>query len=304
MSMKHSEKVLVTGATGFIGSNLVNDFVDEGREVHIVTRPSSNLMSLSAIKSRIQVHTNEGTFESLLKIVAKVQPTTVFHLASEFVAQHQSSHVNSLLYNNVVFPSQLVEAMILCGVNQLVNTGTSWQYFTSSSSSYRPVNLYASTKQAFEDVLAYYVDAHGLRAVTLNLFDTYGPNDSRSKLINLLLKTAIEQKELCMSPGEQLIDLVHVKDVIAAYRTADRLFSNLSTGHLKYGVSSGTPVPLKKLVLMCEKAWGLKLPVSWGARQYREREVMRPWSAYEKLPGWQPYVPLLDGLREVFDANS
>jgi nucleoside-diphosphate-sugar epimerase len=300
--MKHSQKVLVTGATGFIGSNLAKAFVDEGREVHIITRPSSNLMSLSAIKSRIQVHTHDGTFEGLLKIVKHAQPTTVFHLASEFVAQHQSTHVESLLYNNVVFPSQLVEAMTLCGVDQLVNTGTSWQYYDSSS--YKPVNFYASTKQAFEDVFGYYVDAYGLRVVTLNLFDTYGSYDPRFKLIKLLLQTAIEQKELLMSPGEQLIDLVHIKDVIAAYRMADHLLSDLSTGHLKYGVSSGTPVPLKKLVLMCEKAWGLRLQVVWGARPYREREVMRPWDTYEKLPGWQPHVPLLDGLRQVFDANS
>ncbi len=296
--MTHSQKVLVTGATGFIGSNLVRAFVDEGREVHLITRATSDLTALSGLKSKVHLYTHDGTFDSLLKIISAAQPTTVFHLASEFVTKHQPYQIESLLRNNVVFPAQLVEAMGLCGIKQLVNTGTSWQYF--SSSVYRPVNLYAASKQVFEDVLAYYVDAQGLRAVTLNLFDTYGPKDSRQKLITLLMQAATDQKELPMSPGEQWIDLVHIKDVIAAYLTGDRLLNELSSGHLRYGVSSGMPIQLREVVLTCEKAWGVKLPVVWGAKKYREREVMHPWDTYEKIPGWQPSVTLLEGVRQVF----
>mgnify|MGYP000084150212 CR=1 FL=1 len=152
--MSDFQKVLITGATGFIGSNLVKGLVREKRDVHVITRASSNLNVLFEVRDFIHVHVYDGSFDCLLKIFREVQPSTVFHLASEFVAQHQPSQVNSLLQNNVVFPAQLTEAMAICGIKRFINTGTSWKYFNSTE--YRPVNLYAATKQAFRDILEYY----------------------------------------------------------------------------------------------------------------------------------------------------
>lgn len=299
--MSDFQKVLITGATGFIGSNLVKGLVREKRDVHVITRASSDLNVLFEVRDFIHVHVYDGSFDCLLKIFREVQPSTVFHLASEFVAQHQPSQVNSLLQNNVVFPAQLTEAMAICGIKRFINTGTSWKYFDSTE--YRPVNLYAATKQAFEDILAYYVDVYEWQVITLNLFDTYGPKDPRPKLINLLLKTAENKQELQLSPGKQLIDLVHINDVVAAYLKAESSLNLMPIGHLQYGVSSEAPVQLKELVSMCEEAWGLKLPVFWGARPYRDREVMLPWHTYKKIPEWQPQVPLLNGLKQVFSES-
>lgn len=299
--MSNFNKVLITGATGFIGSNLVKALVREKRDVHIITRASSNLDPLRDVRDFIHVHVYDESFDSLLKIVHDAQPSTVFHLASEFIAQHKSAQVDSLFQNNVVFPSCLAEAMAVCGVKRLINTGTSWQYFDSTT--YRPVNLYAATKQAFEDVIAYYADVYEWRVITLNLFDTYGPNDPRPKLMNLLLQTARNQQELQLSPGNQLIDLVHINDVVTAYLKAESSLNLMSIGHLQYGVSSQAPVQLKELVSTCEDAWGVRLPVSWGARPYRDREVMLPWNTYKKIPEWQPQVPLLNGLKQVFSES-
>jgi len=296
--MNEFKKVLITGATGFIGSNLVKALAREKREVHVIVRASSDLSALIVADGIIHQHIYDGTLDCLLRILKEVQPKTVFHLASQFIAQHQTAQVDSLLENNVKFPSQLLEAMAVCGVKELVNTGTSWQYFASKQ--YRPVNLYAATKQAFEDILAYYVDAYEWKAVTLNLFDTYGPKDSRPKLIKMLLNTAITKQELKMSPGEQLIDLVHVNDVIDAFLKAGSLLNEMPSEHRRYGVSSNEPIQLKELVSTCERAWGMVLPVYWGALPYRKREVMQPWTAYQSVPGWQPKIPLLDGLEEIF----
>lgn len=295
--MSNFQKVLITGATGFIGSNLVMALIREKREVHVIIRASSNLDSLRNVSGFIHVHVHDGSFDCLLKIVHKAQPSTVFHLASEFIAQHQSVQVDSLFQNNVVFPSQLAEAMSVCGIKRFINTGTSWQYFDSTT--YRPVNLYAATKQAFEDVIAYYTDAFGWRAITLNLFDTYGKSDPRQKLIQILLNTAKSQEEIKMSPGEQLIDLVHVNDVVEAFIIAENKLDEIIVGHHLYGVSSNTPIKLRELVEICEKAWKVNLPVAWGAKTYRDREVMRPWHTYKLLPSWTPKVSLMSGLREV-----
>ena len=176
--------------------------------------------------------------------------------------------------------------MTLEGANYLVNTGTSWQHFENQS--YSPVNLYAATKQAFEVLLEYYVEARELRVITLKLFDTYGPNDPRPKLLNLLKGLVNHDQRLAMTAGEQKIDMVHVEDVVRAFTIAsDRLMQGKVLGMESYAVSSGRHLHLRELVNMVETKLVYKLPIDWGAKPYRKREVMTPWRG-KQLPGWFP----------------
>jgi nucleoside-diphosphate-sugar epimerase len=111
--------------------------------------------------------------------------------------------------------------MINNGCYHIINTGTSWQHFEQSN--YNPVNLYAATKEAFEAIITFYKATSSLKVTTLKLFDTYGPNDSRYKIIPLLQKAFTEQKELSMSKGEQLIDFVYIVGIANAY-----MFTNVA----------------------------------------------------------------------------
>jgi nucleoside-diphosphate-sugar epimerase len=141
--------------------------------------------------------------------------------------------------------------------------------------------------------------------VTLKLYDTYGPDDPRPKLLTLLRQTAASQRLLAMSPGEQLLDLVHIDDVIDAYaRAADRLLADQVEGHERYAVSSGAPRPLREVVEVFEEAAGVRLPIRWGGRSYRPREVMRPWDRGRPVPGWHPRVGMLDGFRRTVSEGS
>jgi nucleoside-diphosphate-sugar epimerase len=220
----------------------------------------------------------------------------VFHLASLFLAQHQPQDVDALILSNVLFSTQLAEAMVANGVRHMVNTGTSWQHFDNQD--YNPVNLYAATKQAFEDILAYYADAGMLKVVTLALFDTYGPNDPRRKLVALLRDLARTGQALAMSPGEQLIDLVHIDDVVDAFLLAAQRLPSQPTAYARYGVSSGAPMTLRAFVGVFERVAGTSLAIEWGGRPYRPREVMTPWQA-PAMEGWQARIRLEDGLRAI-----
>jgi nucleoside-diphosphate-sugar epimerase len=289
-------KALVTGGTGFIGSHLVDRLVSEGWSVDLVIPPATPLVALGDLVSRIGIHVLDGSTEQLCSIVDSCRPNVVFHLASLFLAAHGVDQVETLVRSNVLFGTQLVEAMTKSNVSRLVNTGTSWQHFEGSK--YNPVCLYAATKQAFEDILAYYVDACGLHVVTLKLFDTYGPGDTRSKLMPALHR-AQSGTRLQMSPGEQIVDFVYIDDVIDAFMVAARrLVSGECHGVDCYGVSSGHPMRLRDLVETYARVTGRNLTIDWGARPYRPREVMVPWSS-SPLPGWQPRVGLEEGIRRI-----
>jgi nucleoside-diphosphate-sugar epimerase len=167
----------------------------------------------------------------------------------------------------------------------LVNTSTNWEHFEDTY--YNPANIYAATKKAFEDILQYYVEAHELQAITLELTDTYGQDDNRRKIINLLIEAIRTDTVIEISPGEQLMDLVHVDDVIDAYIIACSLCKNIPSGHRRYSVSSSSPIKLKDIVALLERISGKEIPVVLGGREYRFREVMRPWLQGEPLPGWK-----------------
>lgn len=301
--MTAARAVFMTGATGFVGGHLVRRLVEQGEPVHVVVRPSSDLSVLGDVRDRIVVHVHDGTMDGMRQLVEAAKPVCVLHLASLFISQHKTADVEPLIASNVAFGTQLLEAMALGGCTRIVNTGTAWQHFEDAA--YNPVDLYAATKQAFEDVLEFFVQARGFSAVTLKLFDTYGPGDRRRKLLRVLSETAQAGGTMEMTDGAQLIDIVHVDDVVDAFLIArDRVMAAEPGLHERFGVSSGAPISLRELVKRFEKARGVTVDARWGVRPYREREVMTPWSHYKTLPGWTPKITFEEGVKRGLKPES
>jgi len=295
------DKILVTGASGFVGYHLVQHLRKNNYSVVVLLRPSSDTKKLKKILNESEIVLFDGDVASLADVLAQQKITTVAHLASLYIAEHQASDIDNLIDSNVRFGLFVLEAMNIAGVRKLLNVGTSWQNYHGDE--YNPVNLYAATKQAFEDLIQYYVKACGFRCITLRLFDTYGENDERKKLIQLLIETALWGQSLDMSPGGQKIDLCHVDDICHAMEMAINQLAELrSANSLVYGTSSGSRVTLKELVRLVEQVTGKSLTINWGARNYRNREVMEPCDNYAPVPGWLPKVGLQDGIARVYNV--
>ena len=295
-------RVLLTGATGFVGGHLVKRLLRVNHEVHVVIRPSTDLSKFGDDLDRIAGHTHHGSTENMIELVRDAQPEVVMHLASLFLGEHKPEDVSELVQSNVLFSTQLAEAMAANKRDRLINVGTSWQHFEDAD--YNPVNLYAATKQAFRDLLRYYVEVHGIRVINMELFDTYGPNDQRGKLFALLDRLRRDGSKLAMSGGAQRLDPVYIDDVSEAFAVAlDRLTSGAVLKEETYSVCSGKPVELRELVNIYEDETSSSLDIDWGGRPYRTREVMQPWSRGATLPGWSPKVSLREGIRRVVQTN-
>jgi nucleoside-diphosphate-sugar epimerase len=285
---------LITGATGFIGTHLANHLVARGATVVAVVRPTTDL---ERIPNGVRPALHDGSAAGLADLVERASPDVAFHLAARFVAQHTAEDVAPLVLDNVLFSTQLFDALARSGCRRLVNVGTGWQHQSNAPS--RPVNLYAATKQAVEDVLAFYTDATCIRAVTLKLFDTYGPHDTRPKLFNMLQRASASGQPFAMSKGEQLLDLVHVADVVNALLVAaERTESEAAQPSEAFSVPARTRYTLREVVELYCSVTGRDVQVVWGGRPYRDREVMIPWAG-DPLPGWRPQIALADGLRTL-----
>ncbi len=277
------KKAIVTGATGYIGSNLCKQLIKEGWKVAIVTRPTSDYNYLSDVINKIEILEYDDNLSNLISFFNKVKASVVFHLAAVAINEHDVSDVDILLNANIRFGLHILEAMKQSSTPFLINTGTYWQHFESDE--YNPLNLYAATKQSFQDLVKYYTSIGEIKAITLKLFDTYGPNDDRPKLINLLHKFADEGIELDMSPGEQQLDYVHIDDITQAFIKAYEYIYDIEE-YEEFAVATGRLIQLKELVQLFKEKTGKEIKVNWGGKPYRKREVLKPWSSYRTLPNW------------------
>jgi nucleoside-diphosphate-sugar epimerase len=294
MAEPASPRILVTGATGFVGRHLVAALAAAGSEVHILTRGTATVDGASA------THRIPADTEDLVALFARIEPSAVVHLAALFRGVHATADVVPLVRANVEFTAQVAEATAASGVSSLVYAGTAWQHFEGAG--YAPAALYAATKQAGQDVLRYYAEVGALSVVALKMFDTYGADDSRGKLLQLLTEMGPET-ELPLSPGDQLIDLLHIDDVVSAFMRALELARELPGWH-EFSLSTGRAVTIRELVKLVGDLRGQPLRVEFGARNYRAREMFEPWYAGEPLPGWVPRISLEDGVRSLLKKNS
>jgi nucleoside-diphosphate-sugar epimerase len=292
---------LVTGATGFIGAALTRRLVGDGWRVAIVARETSKLDPLGDAAGAVTVHRCAGDADALAAAVAADPPDIAFHLAGHYVGGGGPADLAPLVETNVGFTARLAEALAGAGVGRLVAAGTGWQHCGPGGLAERaPNTLYAATKQAGEDVLAHYARNRGLTTIVLKILDSYGPGDRRGRLTSRLAAAARSGERLAFAPGAQRLGLVHVDDIVAAFRAAaDRLAQRADAAALESFVVTAAEYPtLRELVARFGALAGRPLAADFGVLPYRRFEVMEPLRG-PALPGWSPRVALDDGIREL-----
>jgi nucleoside-diphosphate-sugar epimerase len=296
-------RIILTGSSGYIGSQVAHRLIDLGNEIYAIIRPGSKLDLLKDIKHQIHFIYDEGSVENMTESFTEIKADAVIHIASLFLAEHTMQDVDRLLQSNIIFSTHLLEAMVHSGTKNIISTSTSWEHYNSEQ--YNPVCLYSATKKAFEDILKYYVEAKDLNAIILSIFDTYGAGDPRKKIINLFERISQTGESLDMSPGEQYLDLIYIEDIIDAYICAlDRITAIHSKGIEKYYLRSGNAMRLKDIAELYSKVNDVTLKINWGKREYRTREVMDTYKDGTVLPGWSPKVSLAEGLAKLRDSKG
>jgi CDP-paratose synthetase len=293
------KNILITGATGFIGTHLIKLLQSEKHKLFCTLLPNEkNPFGEESVKS---VVVNSDDIKKTVSFLSNNKMDGIIHLAS-FVqsGEHKPEEIGTLLNANIIFGATLLEAAFIAKVEWFINTGTYWQFYKNET--YCPVNLYAATKQAFLDIAKYYWDTDKIKFCTIMLYDTYGPNDTRPKIFNLWQKIAETGETLDMSPGEQIIDISHVHDIVRAFAL---LANHLNNNHPEvkngdtFAVIAEKRYTLKELAGIFEKTTKKKLNINWGGRPYREKEVMVLLNNVKVVPEWKPLITVFDGIKKL-----
>jgi nucleoside-diphosphate-sugar epimerase len=290
----------VTGASGYTGSKLVYELLSRGVEVTILKRKDSTIPEYIANSENIREAIYDGTTQSIISALNN-KTDVVFHLASCFISRHNTSQIETLINSNILLGTQLMEAMLQTGVKRFVNAGTAWQNIDFQ---YLPYCLYTSTKQAFEDIIKYYSIVHDISSISLRLCDSFGSDDPRPKIMNLIKRHAKNGETLKMSPGAQELDLVYIDDVVQGFIIAGEMLMSTPKGFYIYALSSDRVVTLKQAVDIFNAVNRTRTSIVWGALPYRENEIMKVNVPRNILPGWRPLTPIEDGFVKMWNSNE
>jgi len=300
--------VLVTGATGYIGSNLVKHFSLSKRfNIFALIRPTSDTQVLHSAKERINVIQSDQTFEQINKAVRKASPNIVIHLAGVDAVEHRPDEIEPLILSNILFGTHLVEAMVQNQVMYFINTGTFWENMDGESE-YRPMNLYAATKKAFSNMLEYYQNARKIKSITLKLYNVYGPQDPRGKIFPVFKSSIGRKQPILFSPGEQVLDHVYIDDVILAYDQAmDYLMKKDGWRPETFSIGSGSGERLREIAKIYEDCIGKPLSIEWGGHEYLEREIMFSQADIQPAKAafnWEPKFNLKQGITKMLEIEG
>ncbi len=293
---------VVTGGLGYIGSKVVLLLASSEWEVICIVRPASNLAVLP-IKDRMQFIYYDGTVESLSKLNWLPANRTVFlHLAARSTKAEEIENIDSLVMSNIEFGFNLSKFMVMNNYKKLIHAESYWQF--DELGNIGGNCLYAATKSAFSLVLEYMSKCY-LNCLTLVLYDVYGPDDSRGKLINAIINQAPHMPAIAVTEGNQLIDYVHIDDVAKAFLVASELIlkDNSAVGFLRHTVRSMRPMSLRDYVELAAKATNKSLNVNWGGIPYPVYQIFKPWfpDKLMQLPDWGPIIKFEDGVKGLIN---
>lgn len=294
------QRILLTGATGFIGSHVARQLIGQEREVIALIRPTSDRWRIDDIED--ELHVIDGDLlnvDRLKDLVRKVRPDLCIHMAwyAEPGKYLDSPNHLEMLSASIGLARSLAES----GCQRFVGIGTCFEYEMTDrplteTSVTRPGSMYAASKTAFATVLDQIGASSGMETAWLRPFYQYGPHEDERRLVSSVVLSLLRGNEAATTEGEQVRDFLHVEDVAAAIVA---VAYNSLRGVVNVG--SGEQVTVRQVARAIGDATGRGDLIRYGAMPYRESDpvfVVADNSCLRET-GWEPRFDLYDGIADT-----
>ena len=291
--MKTKRMILLTGATGFLGSHLLRKCLTEDLNVIILARETSDFSRIKDHLNAIRVlYVGNCDYRGIFK---ELKIDAVVHCATNYGRKIESPL--SILETNLMLPLKLLQIGLSNGLKCFINTDTILD---------KRINYYSLSKSQFKDWLRVYSDR--LTCVNVALEHFYGPGDDDSKFATWIIQSMIRKvPRIDLTLGYQKRDFIYIDDVCSAFM--DILKNSLlkNGGFQSYEVGAGEPISIRDFIGIIKKTTkNTQTELNFGAVPYRENEVMEYKTDISCLRslGWYPKVSLIEGLSRTIEFES
>jgi nucleoside-diphosphate-sugar epimerase len=299
-------RIFLTGATGFLGSQLVRDLVAHEQEVIALVRPGADTRHIADVCGHARLV--EGTLDdmpSLKPLIASVRPNAVAHLAWWGVGNMHRNDVGQA--RNIPQCVELAEAAAEAGAEIFVGAGSQAEYgiydrAIREDDEERPTTLYGHAKVAARRMTAWTCANRGMRFAWLRVFSTYGPGAAEYWLFPNTIRSLKQGKRMALTGGEQRWGFLHVTDAAAAFRAV--LLNQAGEG--VFNVGSPDAPRLRDTLSLLRDMVDPAAELGFGDVPYRPDQVMLLQADVQRLSqlGWRPTVTLEEGLRALVAAYA
>ena len=299
--------ILVTGATGFIGSHLIKKLVEEGAKVHILSRNEElhrNLI-LKDLDSELKLCKADLCDSASIKTcIDNVEPEKVFHLGAFVDLKRDFQTANECVQTNIQGTLNMLNALKDINCSSFIHLGT-YEVYGFNPVPFReeqpvdPLSPYSISKVCSEYFCRFTNKIYNIPIVLLRLANVYGPNQKSERLIPYVIRCCIEKKEIKLTKGNQTRDYLYVEDAIEAI---------IKSSHTKEAISevinigSGKEYKVKEVVQKILDLMGSSITPQYGGLKHRAYEPERWYcdiTKAKKILGWEPHYSLDEGLEKT-----
>jgi nucleoside-diphosphate-sugar epimerase len=301
-----NKKILVTGATSFIGSNIVRRLYSKGhRDINILTRKTSDEWRLKDVPGLQRFKVDLVDKKKLEKVVKEINPNIIFHLAVQGIYGGVGVTKKDFVGTNLLGTINLIDACDKIDYDCFVNTGSSSEYGLKDKPMKEedvcvPINLYGITKNASTQYGQAIARMEGKPIVSLRLFSPFGPFDRKERLISNTILGSLRHKTLKLASPDIGRDYIFIDDVVDLYMQLMGKAKELR-GEI-FNVGSGIQTKISEVVENIIDITNSKSKIEYGTFEPRAYDKGMLWVAdmnkTQKCFDWKPRYSFREGLEE------
>lgn len=301
------QTIAITGATGFIGSAVVYEFLSQGDRIIVLTRHGSDQSKLEHFKTVIRiVKYNKLNDIELIYTLSNINIDVLVHCGWQGVA---GADRNAQYQIDVNIPTTLhsVELCKSLNIKRWIGVGSQAEYGNlnykiNETSPTMPTTLYGRAKLEAGSAALGLCDKNKIVGSWLRIFSTYGPNDAPNWFLPYVIQEFLAGRSPQLTKCEQLWDYLYISDAAKAITAT----ANSSAKGI-FNLGSGSCHTLRFYIETIRAILNTPLLPQYGVIDYRSDQVMHLEADISRIThstGWHPAVNILDGLRNTIEFEK
>ena len=295
-------KILITGATGFVGTTLIPFLYNKGlQDICLLVRNEKKAENLFG-NYRLQIISTES--ENWPLQVSAYNPEVVLHMAAYFTGRHDEENICRLISSNITLTSLLLEAISKTNCQHFINIGT-FTEFRNGTGEYAPNNFYSATKTAERPIIAYFQSISKWNWINVVVYSPYGRYNNYKKVIDYMADAMGAEKPVDFTKGEQCLDFIHVDDIADFFFTLIQKLPQLTDRYYQFHLGTGNGHTIREVGRIMEQVWHEQLNGNWGGRDYSAQDVMHAVAPIEnnlRYLNWKAKINMKEGI-EIFKRD-